>query len=94
MPKAFPEEFRRTVIAAAKVSSEPKTKIADDFGISESCLHRWLQLDGIEAGSKPGQTQAEKEELRDLKRKVKVLEEENLILRRAAAFFAREITPK
>jgi transposase len=51
-------------------------------------------LDGIEAGTKPGQTQAEKEELRELKRKVKVLEEENLILRRAAAFFAKEITPK
>lgn len=94
MPKPFPDEFRQTVIAAAKSSSEPKTKIASDFGISESCLHRWLQLDGIEAGERPGQTQAEREELRELKRKVKVLEEENLILRRAAAFFAKEITPK
>jgi transposase len=94
MPKPFPDEFRQMVIATAKSSSEPRKKIATDFGISESCLHRWLQLDGIEAGTKPGQTQAEKEELRELKRKVKVLEEENLILRRAAAFFAKEITPK
>ncbi len=94
MPKAFPDEFRQTVIATAKTSSEPRSKIATDFGISESCLHRWLQLDGIEAGDRPGQTQADKDEVRDLKRKVRVLEEENLILRRAAAFFAKEITPK
>ncbi len=94
MPKAFPDEFRQTVVATARTSSEPRSKLAKDFGISESCLFRWLQLDGIEAGTKPGQTQAEKEELRELKRKVKVLEEENLILRRAAAFFAKEITPK
>lgn len=94
MPKAFPDEFRQTVVATAKASSEPRTKVARDFGISESCLHRWLQLDGIEVGERPGQTLAEREELRELKRKVKVLEEENLILRRAAAFFAKEITPK
>jgi transposase len=94
MPKAFPDEFRQTVIETAKTSAEPKTKIAADFGISESCLHRWLQLDGIEAGERPGQTHAEREEVRELKRRVKVLEEENLILRRAAAFFAKEITPK
>jgi transposase len=94
MPKPFPDEFRQMVIETAKNSDEPKTRIARDFGISESCLHRWLQLDGIEAGERPGQTQADKEEVRELKRKVKVLEEENLILRRAAAFFAKEITPK
>lgn len=94
MPKPFPDEFRQTVIAAAKASPDPRAKIARDFGISESCLHRWLQLDGIEAGERPGQTLAEREELRELKRKVRVLEEENLILRRAAAFFAKEITPK
>ena len=94
MPKAFSDEFRQTVIATAKTSSDPKTKIAAEFGMSESCLHRWLQLDGIENGSKPGQTVAEKEEFRELKRRVKVLEEENLILRRAAAFFAKEISPK
>lgn len=94
MPKPFPDEFRQTVIATAKASSEPKTKIAADFGISASCLHRWLQLEGIETGERPGQTHAEREERRELKRRVKVLEEENLILRRAAAFFAKEITPK
>lgn len=94
MPKAFPDEFRQMVVASAKSSTEPRTKIARDFGISESCLHRWLQLDGIEAGVRPGQTQAERDEFRDLKRKVRVLEEENLILRRAAAFFAKEMTPK
>jgi transposase len=94
MPKAFSDEFRQTVISAAKSSSDSRRKVASDFGISESCLHRWLQLDGIEAGERPGQTQAERDEVRELKRRVKVLEEENLILRRAAAFFAKEITPK
>jgi len=94
MPKAFPEEFRSTVLETARASEEPKSKIAADFGISESCLHRWLKLDDIENGTRAGVTRAEAAETRELKRRVKVLEEENLILRRAAAFFAKEISPK
>ena len=94
MPKAFPAEFRRDVVAVARKGEAPISQIAKDFGISESCLHRWLQLADIEEGVRPGVTAAESAELREAKKRVRLLEQENEILRRAAAFFARESLPK
>jgi transposase len=94
MPKAFPLEFRRDVVAVARKGEAPLSQIAKDFGISESCLHRWLKLAGIDDGVRPGVTSSESAELRELRKRNKTLEQENEILRRAAAFFAREIAPK
>lgn len=94
MPKAFPVEFRRDVVAVARKREASLTQIAKDFGVSEACLHRWLKLADIEDGVRPGVTTAEAGELRDAKKRVRVLEQENEILRRAAAFFARETLPK
>ena len=94
MPKAFPVEFRRDVVAGARKREAPLTQIAKDFGISEACLHRWLKLADIEDGLRPGVTKDEAAEIRELRRRNRVLEQENEILRRAAAFFARESLPK
>jgi len=94
MPKAFPIEFRRDVVAVARKGEAPLSQIAKDFGISESCLHRWLKLADIDDGVRPGVTSSESAELRELRRRNKTLEQENEILRRAAAFFARELPPK
>jgi transposase len=94
MPKAFPLEFRRDVVAVARKGEAPLSQIAKDFGISESCLHRWLKLADIDEGVRPGVTSSESAELRELKKRNKTLEQENEILRRAAAYFAREISPK
>jgi transposase len=94
MPKAFPPEFRRDVVAVARKGEAPISQIARDFGISESCLHRWLHLADIEDGVTPGVTSSESAELRELKKRNRVLEQENEILRRAAAFFARDALPK
>ena len=94
MPKAFPPEFRRDVVAVARQRQEPLARIAKDFGISESCLQRWLQRADIEDGVRPGVASSESAELRELKRRNRLLEQENEILRRAAAFFARETLPK
>lgn len=94
MPKAFPAEFRRDVVAVARKAEAPIAQIAKDFGISESCLHRWLKLADIEDGNRPGVTSSESAELRELRKRNKVLEQENEILRRAAAYFAKEISPK
>jgi transposase len=94
MPKAFPLEFRRDVVAVARRGEAPLTQVAKDFGVSEACLHRWLKIADVEDGVRPGVTAAEAAEVRELKRRNKVLEQENEILRRAAAFFARESLPK
>jgi transposase len=94
MPKAFPIEFRRDVVAVARKGEAPLSQVAKDFGISESCLHRWLKLADIDDGVRPGVTSSESPELRELRKRNKTLEQENEILRRAAAFFARELPPK
>ena len=94
MPKAFPLEFRRDVVAIARKGEAPLSQVAKDFGISESCLHRWLKLADIDDGVRPGVTCSESAELRELRKRNKTLEQENEILRRAAGFFAREIAPK
>ena len=54
MPKAFPKEFRADVVAVARKGEAPIRQIAKDFGISESCLHRWLNLAHIEDGNVHG----------------------------------------
>ena len=59
MPKAFPVEFRRDVVAVARRGEAPISRIAKDFGISESCLQRWLKIADVEDGVKPGVTQAD-----------------------------------
>ena len=94
MPKAFPPEFRADVVAVARKGDAPLSQIAKDFGISESCLHRWLKIADIDDGVRPGLTSSESAELRELKKRNRTLEQENEILRRAAAFFARETLPK
>jgi len=94
MPKAFPIEFRRDVVAGARKGEAPLSQIAKDFGISESCLHRWLKLADVDDGVRPGVTTQESAQLRELKKRNRTLEQENEILRRAAAYFAREISPK
>ncbi|WP_098054095.1 IS3 family transposase [Kocuria marina] len=94
MPKPYPEEFRRDVVAVARKHEAPLSQIARDFGISEATLHNWLRKADVDDGVRPGVTTAESEELRVLKRRNRLLEQENEILRRAAAFFARELPPK
>ena len=84
MPKAFPMEFRRDVVAVARKGDATLSQIALDFGISESCLHRWLKMADIDDGVRPGLTSQETAEVRELKRRNRVLEQENEILRRAA----------
>jgi transposase len=94
VPKAFPLEFRRDVVAVARKRQAPLSQIAKDFGISEACIHRWLRLADIEDGTRPGVTAEESAELREVKRRNRLLEQENEILRRAAVYLARDVNPK
>lgn len=93
MPKPHPQEFRDDVIAIARKGEAPIGQIAKDFGISESCVGRWVRMADTDDGARPGPTTSESAELRDLKRRNRVLEQEVEILRRAAAYFAKDIAP-
>jgi transposase len=94
MPKAFPREFRDDVVAVARKGEASIAQVAKDFGVSESCLQRWLKIADVEDGRRPGVTAAESEQLRDLKKRNRLLEQENEVLRRAAAYLSRDVNPK
>ena len=94
MPKPYPLDFRRDVVAVARKREESLAQIAKDFGISEQTLTNWLKKADIEDGVRPGLTEAQAADLRELKKRNRTLEQENEILRRAAAYFARELPPK
>ena len=59
MPKPHPKEFRDDVVAVARKGEAPIAEIANDFGISESCLRNWLTKADIDDGRRPGVTAAE-----------------------------------
>ena len=94
MPKPFPEEFRRDVVAVALRKEGPMSQVARDFGISESCLHRWVRRAEIEQGVREGLTLAEEAEIRLLRKRNRLLEQENEVLRRAAIYLGQGLNPK
>lgn len=89
MPKAFPKEFRDDVVAIALKREASFAQIAKDFGISESCVQRWVKIAEVDGGRRPGVSSGEAVENRELRRRVKLLEQENEILRRAAAYLSQ-----
>ena len=95
MPKPFPKEFREDVVRVARNRDPGQTlkQIAADFGISESCLTGWLKSADVEDGIKPGTTAAENAELREARKRIRLLEQENEVLRRAAAYLSQANLP-
>ncbi|MDG3013825.1 IS3 family transposase [Speluncibacter jeojiensis] len=96
MPKPYPKEFRDDVVRVAR-NREPGQQlkqIAADFGISESCLTNWLKKADVEDGIKPGTTAGENSELREARKRIRLLEQENEVLRRAAAYLSQANLPK
>ncbi|WP_248579449.1 transposase [Nocardioides sp. InS609-2] len=95
MPKPYPREFREDVVRVAR-NREPGTllkQIAADFGISESCLANWIKTADVQDGVKPGVTGSEHAENRELKKRLRLLEQENEVLRRAAAYLSQANLP-
>ena len=73
MPAAFPPEFRRRAVELARERPKPIRLLAQDLGISESCLRRWMAQADIDDGTKEGLTTGEREELRRLRKENRVL---------------------
>ncbi len=91
MPAPHPPEFRRRAVELARERTKPVAELAKDLRISESCLRNWISQSEIDDnGSATELTSKEKKELAELRRDKRRLELEFDILKRAAAYFARE----
>src|SRR4051794_23383660 len=94
VPKPYPKEFRDEVVRVA-LNREDGVRIrdiAEDFGITESCLGNWL-TEARRAGQEP-EARSEMAELREAKKRIRLLEQENEVLRRAAAYLGQASLPK
>ena len=94
MPKRFPAEFKADVVRVARRGDLSIAEVAADFDISVESVKRWKRQADIDEGIKDGLTSAEQAEVVQLRRQNRRLEMENEILRRAAAYFAKDTLPK
>ncbi len=89
-PSKWSPEFREEAVRLQRESGESITAVAKRLGMSPETLRNWVRRDEVERGERDGLTIAEHAEIRELRRQVRRLEEEKLILQKAAAYFARE----
>jgi transposase-like protein len=96
MPKPYPQEFRDDVVKVARNRPDGTTleQIAHDFGIHPMTLSKWLRRAAISDSDHPGSTSVESAELRDARKRIRLLEQENEVLRRAAAYLGQASIPK
>lgn len=96
MPAPHPPEFRRRAVELGRLGAKPISAIAKELSISESCLRNWMAQADVDDGNTESRlTSDEKRELAELRKQNRRLEVENEILKRAAAYFAREnVLPK
>ena len=95
MPKPYPKEFREDVVAVARGREPGVTieQIAKDFGVHTMTLQKWLQRAAVDDGDKPVQSRTEAAELREARKRIRLLEQENEVLRRAAAYLSQANLP-
>ena len=95
MPKPYPREFRDDVVRVARYRDAGVTleQIAADFGIHVMTSSKWLRQADVDEGVKPGTSTSESANLRAARRRIKLLEQENEVLRRAAAYLSQANLP-
>ncbi len=85
----YPEEFRREAVELVR-AGRSIADVAESLGVSQQTLRNWSKQVEVDAGRRQGLSGDDKEELKQLRRRVRVLEQEREILKKAAAFFAKE----
>lgn len=86
----YPAEFKEEAVRLVRSSGRPIHEVAKDLGVSDQSLRNWVAQAQIDAGEREGLTSDEHAELRQLRRENRVLREERDILKKAAAWFAKE----
>ena len=96
MPKPYPPEFRDDVVKVAVNRPDGTTleQVAADFGIHPMTLSKWIRQRRVDSGERRGVTTTESAENPELKKRVRLVEQENEVLRRAAAYLGRANLPK
>ncbi len=95
MPKPYPREYRDDVVRVARNRESGVTleQIAADFGIHVMTLSKWMRQADVDEGAKPGVSTSESAELRQARARIRLLEQENEVLRRAAAYLSQANLP-
>src|SRR5699024_8534564 len=92
-PLPIPGVPRRCCAACSRENGVSIAQIAMCFGVHEMTLHKWIRQAGVEAGGRSTTTRMNAAEMRDLKRRVRLLEQENEVLRRAATYLSQANLP-
>ena len=95
MPKPYPREFRDDVVRVARnrESGVSVEQVAKDFGVHPMTLFKWMRQADVDDGARPGASRAEAVELREARQRIRLLEQENEVLRRAAAYLSQANLP-
>lgn len=90
--RAYDPQFRERILELVRAGQSVK-KLAREYQVHHQTIYGWKKQAGIDAGETAGLTTDEKKELSRLRRENAILREERDILRKAAAWFAREAVP-
>lgn len=96
MPRKYAPEFRRDVVRFAlnRPAGMTLAQVAADFGIGGSTLDAWIRSEQVAKGVLEPSVGQDKARIAQLERQLRLKEEECFILRRAAAYLARDVNPK